>query len=268
MKQFIFDTRNDNAPATKQYLPSTDDCEIVAPDVEATSLSEFAHKSKTDDPSSSAPAPHDTAISELSTIDMVLYCPECGKQHIDEPSGASGWTNPPHRSHLCAFCGCRWRPADIATNGVREIKTKGLFDSWNSRPKELNTTGTRLMSQPAMHNYDTLCEVLIAHVKDLMRITDTLKNYCVFDTTIAQIKISLDRLAFAVSKPEPQRHAALREAMSAHVMDLMNTSDLLKEYGAFKTTIADIDKAVDELDAALQKCQPAQREKPLLIGAA
>lgn len=68
-------------------------------------------------------------------IDMVLHCPKCGMQHIDEPSDDAyegnppTWTNPPHRSHLCHGCGHIWRPADVPTNGVQEIKTKGKADS-------------------------------------------------------------------------------------------------------------------------------------------
>lgn len=81
-------------------------------------------------------------------IDMILYCPACGLQHIDAPEkpkniGRNGfvvmhssWDNPPHRSHLCHGCshlchGCGriWRPADVPTNGVAEIQTKGKHDS-------------------------------------------------------------------------------------------------------------------------------------------
>ena len=77
-------------------------------------------------------------------IDMVLYCPKCGKQHIDAPEPGraiwgsamhspvvevGGWTNPPHRSHLCHGCGHVWRPADVPTNGVQAVKTKGRADS-------------------------------------------------------------------------------------------------------------------------------------------
>ena len=86
-------------------------------------------------------------------IDMVLYCPNCGKQHIDESlknnrmhavgcnisCGVTGrcscgfdslWDNPPHRSHLCHDCGTIWRPCDFATNGVASIKTEGKADTW------------------------------------------------------------------------------------------------------------------------------------------
>lgn len=95
-------------------------------------------------------------------IDMVLHCPACGLQHIDkaiveipdfdsmpdapitgliapEDMAArhrqydewrdANWTNPPHRSHLCHGCGYIWRPADVPTNGVAAVKTKGQADS-------------------------------------------------------------------------------------------------------------------------------------------
>jgi hypothetical protein len=82
-------------------------------------------------------------------IDMVLHCPACGLQHVDAPMTDSQyterlhesswwecggdkpgrWTNPPHRSHLCHGCGHIWRPADVPTNGVQAVKTKGKADS-------------------------------------------------------------------------------------------------------------------------------------------
>jgi hypothetical protein len=77
------------------------------------------------------------ALQEQPTaIDMIMYCPNCGKQHVDsaeahkDESPECAWANPPHRSHLCHNCGCIWRPADVATNGVAEIKTEGKADTW------------------------------------------------------------------------------------------------------------------------------------------
>ena len=68
---------------------------------------------------------------EAKPLDMVLHCPECGLQHVDEPDVRTpGWENPPHRSHLCHGCQCIWRPADVATNGVRAVATRGKADSW------------------------------------------------------------------------------------------------------------------------------------------
>lgn len=73
------------------------------------------------------------AAREPAPIDMVLHCPVCGLQHVDaedEPPtpGREHWTNPPHRSHLCHGCGHIWRPADVPTNGVAAVKTKGKAD--------------------------------------------------------------------------------------------------------------------------------------------
>jgi hypothetical protein len=71
-------------------------------------------------------------------IDMILHCPKCHTQHIDRDEGqhmaphtaGSVWRNPPHRSHLCHHCNCTWRPADVPTNGVASIKTRGQNDNW------------------------------------------------------------------------------------------------------------------------------------------
>lgn len=70
-------------------------------------------------------------------IPMVLHCPACGLQHIDKPdthdeaadkllkNGEVPWDNPPHRSHLCLGCSHIWRPADVPTEGVAAIQTRG-----------------------------------------------------------------------------------------------------------------------------------------------
>ncbi|MCA8120485.1 hypothetical protein LGN07_17320 [Burkholderia cepacia] len=84
-------------------------------------------------------------------IDMLLYCPKCGVQHIDhaEPAvehehGAvefEAWDNPPHRSHLCHACGTIWRPADVPTNGVAAIQTRGKADTWRGNPEPRASAG-------------------------------------------------------------------------------------------------------------------------------
>lgn len=88
----------------------------------------------------------DLEEAQNKPIDMVLYCPKCGMQHIDRDESPSDrewaaqsagdreiqyWTNPPHRSHLCqnTRCGHVWRPADVPTNGVAAIKTTGKSDT-------------------------------------------------------------------------------------------------------------------------------------------
>jgi hypothetical protein len=72
------------------------------------------------------------ALVEPAPVPMILHCPTCGFQHVDEPDPAADWDNPPHRSHLCAACGKIWRPADVLTTGVREIATRGSADTWAS----------------------------------------------------------------------------------------------------------------------------------------
>lgn len=71
-------------------------------------------------------------------VDMILFCPKCGAQHIDLPEFVNDlptdpvrdvWTNPPYRSHLCHSCNHIWRPSDVHTNGVAEIRSKGVNDS-------------------------------------------------------------------------------------------------------------------------------------------
>lgn len=56
----------------------------------------------------------------------------------DAPEPENGWTNPPHKSHLCHGCGCVWRPADVPTNGVAQAETRAERDTWPDvakRPK-------------------------------------------------------------------------------------------------------------------------------------
>lgn len=90
---------------------------------------------------STALAAKDTEIARLKLgevpLDMVLPCPKCGHVHVDAPEPESDWTNPPHKSHLCAKCGTIWRPADIATNGVAETKTRGKADTYPAAPSPL-----------------------------------------------------------------------------------------------------------------------------------
>lgn len=91
-------------------------------------------------------------LEEQVPIPMVLHCPRCHDQHIDEADKPKRtfacchredtccvacermnkglWTNPPHKSHLCHTCGCIWRPADVCTTGVVGIMTAGARDTW------------------------------------------------------------------------------------------------------------------------------------------
>ncbi len=80
-------------------------------------------------------------MTEAPPLPMVLHCPRCGMQHIDQATDE--WSNPPHRSHACQAvgCGCIWRPADVATTGVERTITQGRADNW--KPGDL-TAGQQL----------------------------------------------------------------------------------------------------------------------------
>ena len=74
------------------------------------------------------------AFAVPAPLDVILFCPKCGAQHVDKPEPEKGWTNPPHKSHLCHVCGLIWRPADVPTNGVERVQTRGSADTWEAVP--------------------------------------------------------------------------------------------------------------------------------------
>jgi hypothetical protein len=59
--------------------------------------------------------------SSEAPIDMLLFCPRCGLQHVDAPDPETGWTNPPHATHTCKGCGLNWRPSNALTNGAGSL---------------------------------------------------------------------------------------------------------------------------------------------------
>lgn len=98
---------------------------------------------------------------QTAPIDMVLHCPKCGMQHIDAPESDLGpsvdgsgdmplWSNPPHRSHLCHKCGYIWRPADVPTNGVAAVKTKGKQDKPVAHPESVLIDGLEYAIHPVV----------------------------------------------------------------------------------------------------------------------
>lgn len=92
-------------------------------------------------------------------IDMVLHCPACGMQHIDAPSDDAydgnppTWNNPPHRSHLCHGCGHVWRPADVPTNGVAAVKTKGKNDTAIATLRTAIAEAKKVADAPVLSRY-------------------------------------------------------------------------------------------------------------------
>lgn len=114
-------------------------------------------------------------------VDMVLHCPACGLQHIDAPDpwvakygeelckakGFSLWTNPPHKSHLCHGCGHVWRPADVATTGVKAVSTKGKEDGPIKEPMVRQTLSVPALPDKATLDYVTTIEVLRTYIARL-----------------------------------------------------------------------------------------------------
>jgi predicted RNA-binding Zn-ribbon protein involved in translation (DUF1610 family) len=47
-------------------------------------------------------------------IPMILWCPSCGRRHID----AGEFARKVHHTHACQTCGMVWRPAVVPTVGV------------------------------------------------------------------------------------------------------------------------------------------------------
>ena len=60
---------------------------------------------------------------------MVLYCPRCGKQHLDVLEDGVDWSKRQHKKHLCkntpsgpnTGCGFLWKPKETPTVGVTSI---------------------------------------------------------------------------------------------------------------------------------------------------
>jgi predicted RNA-binding Zn-ribbon protein involved in translation (DUF1610 family) len=50
-------------------------------------------------------------------IRMIINCPQCGTQHVD----TGEWETKPHRSHLCANCGFRFKTSESFTVGVVKL---------------------------------------------------------------------------------------------------------------------------------------------------
>lgn len=57
-------------------------------------------------------------MSQVHPIPMLLWCPKCHTQHVDEGEWATIRT---HKTHLCAKCGHEWRPANVETVGVESL---------------------------------------------------------------------------------------------------------------------------------------------------
>ena len=70
-------------------------------------------------------ADHGKVMSEQArVIPVILFCPHCHKQHVDEGI----WATKPHRTHVCVDdavgpgCGKPFTPSTFRTVGVLDLK--------------------------------------------------------------------------------------------------------------------------------------------------
>jgi len=122
------------------------------------------------------------AAAALKPVDMILHCPACLHQHIDAPEPdivqdddpqTYRWTNPPHRSRLCGNCGFVWRPADVPTNGVETIKTRGKNDMVLIDGPAVELERLRRLDGPKLEWDDNLGRACSAEVRHFDSITRT-----------------------------------------------------------------------------------------------
>ncbi len=114
-----------------------------------------------------------------SPIDVLLFCPNCGEQHIDgakpevcetcgngESECSCGaytpWLNPPHKSHRCNYCNHVWRPADAPTNGVAKIQSGGRHDGdpqprWNMSALEAQLAEAKAENEALQYEAGDKC---------------------------------------------------------------------------------------------------------------
>lgn len=66
---------------------------------------------------------------------MRLFCPKCKMRHVDEFDAVTGidWRLNPHRTHLCAGCGHKWRPSEKDTVGVDDFEMQMIMYHVNRR---------------------------------------------------------------------------------------------------------------------------------------
>ncbi len=131
--------------------------------------------------------------AQQKPVDMLLFCPNCGEQHVDEakPDACetcgqnlqgcacetfTAWLNPPHKSHRCSYCNHVFRPADVPTNGVLQIQTAGKNDG-NPRPRYIKT---------AKDFYDAIRAAESARDEAVKRAEASERELALIDETLAR----------------------------------------------------------------------------------
>lgn len=64
----------------------------------------------------------------FDSVRLLLWCPNCFEQHIDEDG------DPPHPVHHCEFCGLQWKIMERNSFGVSSLPMRNTWTS-NAKPK-------------------------------------------------------------------------------------------------------------------------------------
>ena len=84
-------------------------------------------------------------------IPMRLLCERCGELHVDEGEFATK----PHHTHACQTCGAVWRPAIVATVGVRFLPG---FKNETPPRDELPTARSNIDADPRLERRCPTCK--------------------------------------------------------------------------------------------------------------
>lgn len=72
-------------------------------------------------------------MNDQTPLLLLLWCPGCGKRHIDKGKFATKL----HHTHACQHCGMVWRPAIEYSFGVDFLP--GFKDLTGSKPNDPNS---------------------------------------------------------------------------------------------------------------------------------
>ncbi|MGS1028796.1 hypothetical protein [Burkholderia glumae] len=224
-------------------------------------------------------------VAEAEPIPILLFCPRCGTQHIDRPESHAEadasiglqikevvtWTNPPHRSHMCHACGCIWRPADVATVGVKAIETRGKADTWEGMPGVPSMPAQAVAADGAAMGKPSEIERVIEERNDAWAATEA------FETDLAEILgtepgsgardriyeaiVSLKRAAVSPATAD-ERAARLDDADIDAIAESMpgGLGSFMKQWGWRQFARAVEDEVVLNVARASQAVAPARIE--------
>lgn len=80
-------------------------------------------------------------------VPMLLWCPQCSARHYDEGE----FETKVHHTHACQTCGHVWRPALVATVGVRFLpgfRNKTTATTFDTETREQSASPTPLKAEP------------------------------------------------------------------------------------------------------------------------